>query len=266
LNTSHIFDPCPYSGIFPRRDATTALALARDRDYTEIVAVIKEEEQAWLLKTGASVRKHDLRGLSPLDRAALAADPGDDRAQRFPRIARLLLDGGAEVTIHAAVALTDSARIRELVGRDPDLLRREIHSSRGGAVSLAVKHGHLETVRLLLDLGADVDERIMLHELEEPALSWGAPLWYAALAGRRDVAELLLDRGADPNANVYASGWPLRNACQRNDEALKRLLVDRGAKPALYGCRGRQRRGGQADVKGGCERGPGKGVDLVCCS
>jgi len=45
---------------------------------------------------------------------------------------------------------------------------------------------------------------------------------------------LLLDRGADPNANVYASGWPLRNAYQRNDEALKRLLVERGAKPQPY--------------------------------
>ena len=37
-------------------------------------------------------------------------------------------------------------------------------------------------------------------------------MWFAALAGRRDIAELLLDRGADPNANVYASGWALRNA------------------------------------------------------
>ena len=29
-------------------------------------------------------------------------------------------------------------------------------------------------VQLLLDLGADVDERVMLEELEEPTLSWGA--------------------------------------------------------------------------------------------
>jgi ankyrin repeat protein len=287
-------------GIFPHRDATTAFALARDRNYTDVVAVIEEEEQhrrqqmscpnstvspiqeqissairagenrtairlmeadsslvracdrdggtalhaaaqatneemvAWLLGKGASVRKRDLRGLTPLDRAALAADPRNDRAQRFPRVARLLLDRGAEVTLCAAVALADSARIRELVGRDPGLLRRAIHWSRGGAVSLAVKHGHLEIVRLLLDLGADVDERIMLHELEEPTLSWGAPLWYAALSGRRDIAELLLDRGADPNANLYASGWPLSRAYERKDEALKRLLVERGAKPQPY--------------------------------
>jgi hypothetical protein len=104
----------------------------------------------------------------------------------------------------------------------------------GGLLSLAVKHGHIEIVRLLLDLGADVDERTMLQELEEPTLSWGTPLWYAALAGQRDITELLLDRGADPNANVYASGWPLRNAWNHKDDSVKRLLLARGAKPQPY--------------------------------
>jgi ankyrin repeat protein len=74
----------------------------------------------------------------------------------------------------------------------------------------------------------------MLEELEEPTLSWGHPLWYAALAGRRDIVELLLDRGADPNANVYASGWPLRNAWNHEDDSVKRLLLDRGAKVQPY--------------------------------
>ncbi len=281
-------------GIFPHRDATTAFALARDRDYGDIVAVIEEEEYrraqmscpnttvlpaqepisqairqgdagtairlleanaslmnacdrdggtplhvaaqmtneemvGWLLARGANVRKRNMRGLTPLDRAALAADPRNDGARRFPAVARLLLDGGAEVTIRAAVALADGARISELVTADPGLLH-EIHWSGGGLLSLAVRHGHLDVVRLLRDLGADVDERTMLHELEEPTPSWGSPLWYAALAGRRDIAELLLDYGADPNANVYASGWPLSRACERNDQALKQLLLDRGAR------------------------------------
>jgi ankyrin repeat protein len=59
-------------------------------------------------------------------------------------------------------------------------------------------------------------------------------LWYAALAGQRDIAELLLDRGADPNANVYASGWPLRNAWGHKDDSVKRLLLQRGAKVQPY--------------------------------
>src|SRR5207253_6119003 len=113
-------------------------------------------------------------------------------------------------TIHAAVALGDAPRIRELIHPAPGLLKQV--SSDGGLLTLAVKHGQVEAVRLLLDLGADVDERIIFKELEEPTPSWGMPLWYAALAGRLDIAKLLLDSGVDPNANAYASGWPRRTA------------------------------------------------------
>src|SRR5205085_8662380 len=64
--------------------------------------------------------------------------------------------------------------------------------------------------------------------------SWGMPLWYAALAGRLDITRLLLDRGADANANVYASGWPLRNAWVHKHESVKKLLLERGAKQQPY--------------------------------
>lgn len=286
-------------GVYPHRDATTAYAIAKDRDYRDIVAVIEQVEQhrreamscpnatvspvqeqindairkgdnnaairlleadesliracdreggtplhvaaeetnqemvAWLLSRDANPRKQDIQGFTPLDRAALAADPRNPGTEGFPAVAKQLLFRGADVTILGAVALADAQRTRELVNADPGLLR-DIGWRHGGLLSLAVNHGHLEMVRLLLDLGADVDERTMLEELEEPTLSWGAPLWYAALAGRRDIAELLLDRGADPNANVYASGWPLRNAYKHKDGALKQLLLDRGAKPQPY--------------------------------
>jgi ankyrin repeat protein len=286
-------------GIYPHRDATSALAIARDREYGDIVAIIKEEERlrraemscpnatispiqdqinqaisqgdnataiflleadasviqacdreggtplhiaaqaaneemvAWLLNRRAPVRKHDVNGLTPLDRAALAAHPHNDRAKKFPSIAKLLLAHGAEVTIRAAVALANAKLVRELVGENPAVLR-EIHWTKGGLLSLAVNHGHIEIVRLLLGLGADMDERVMLDALEEPTPSWGTPLWYAALAGQRDIVELLLDRGADPNANVYASGWPLRNAWGHKDDSVKRLLLARGAKLQPY--------------------------------
>ena len=72
-----------------------------------------------------------------------------------------------------------------------------------------MNHHQLARAELLLDLGADVDERMLLEALEEPTESWGMPLWYAALADDLAMSRLLLDRGADPNANVYASGWPL---------------------------------------------------------
>jgi ankyrin repeat protein len=116
-----------------------------------------------------------------------------------------------------------------MIAADPAPLRRTLRN--GGLLSLAVNHNQLEMVGLLLDLGADVDERVLLEELEEPTLSWGAPLWYAALGNQLEIARVLLDRGADPNANVYASGWPLSNAWNHEGGAVKRLLLQRGARP-----------------------------------
>jgi ankyrin repeat protein len=276
-------------GIWPHRDATTALAFAREREFPEIVAVIEEEEQqrrqtascpnasvspvqeqinqairkgddesaialltadptlvgacdrnggtplhaaaqagsdemvAWLLARGADAHHPDLQSLTPLDRAALAAP------DNFAAVAHRLIGAGATLTIRSAVALGNADRVRELVARDPNLPRNV--NSRGGLLSLAVSHGQLEMVRLLLDLGADVDERTLLENVEEPVESAGKPLWLAADVGRRDIAELLLDRGADPNANLYASGWPLDRAYRSDDSAMKQLLLSRGAKP-----------------------------------
>ena len=285
-------------GIFPHRDATSAMAIARDRQYSDIVAVIEEEERhrreemscpnatvspiqdqissaisrgddvtamlmleddrtliqacdrdgasplhlaarasrveliAWLLERRANVHKKDSHGLTPLDHAALGADPRNGRAERFPRVAAMLLEHGAEVTVRAAIALGDNLRVRQLIEAESDLLRQI--SSNGGLLTLAVNHHKTGVVQLLLDLGGDVDERIRLEELEEPTESWGMPLWYAALAGDFAITKLLLDRGADPNANVYASGWPLRNAWGHADDSVKKLLLERGAKPQPY--------------------------------
>jgi len=281
-------------GIWPNRDATSALTLARDRGYSDIVAIIEEEERlrreemscpnatvspvqdqisaailqgdtvtamrlleddrsliqacdrngatplhlaaqvadvglvAWLLERRANVHKQDMRDSTALDRAAQSAEPHNDYAQRFPALARLLLDHGAEITISAAVALGDVERVRKMIAADPAALRRTLRN--GGLLSLAVNHNQLEMVGLLLDLGADVDERVLLEELEEPTLSWGAPLWYAALGNQLEIARVLIDRGADPNANVYASGWPLSNAWNHEGGAVKRLLLEHGAR------------------------------------
>ncbi len=285
-------------GIYPHRDATSALALAQGRGYADIVDIIEEEERKrreemscsnatvspvqdqisrtiakgdgsgairlleadlsllhacdrdgttplhiaarcndhalieWLLKRRANVHKKDVDGLTPLDHAALAADPRNRCAEQFPATAQLLLEHGAELTVRGAVALGDEARVRELILAAPDRLR--VVTGGGGLLTLAVKHRQLDMVRLLLELGADVNERILLEELEEPTESWGMPLWHAALTGDLAITKLLLDRGADPNANVYASGWPLRNAWNHEDDSVKKLLLERGARMQPY--------------------------------
>ena len=79
-----------------------------------------------------------------------------------------------------------------------------------------------------------MDERVTLEELEVPTVSWGRPLWCAALGNQLAIATVLLDRGADPNSNLYASGWPLRNAWSHKDGAVRKLLLERGARMQPY--------------------------------
>jgi ankyrin repeat protein len=226
-------------------DADPTLLRACDRDGRtplHIAAGVCDEEMvAWLLDRQADPRKQDVHGLTPLDRAALAVDlyavrrrahPRDLFTLRFPAIARLLIGRGATITIRAAVALGDVERTRQLLAANPEALR-EISGS-GGLLTLAVNHAQLPMVRLLLDLGADVNERILLEDVEQPVESWGMPLWNAALSNQLEIAELLLDRGADPNANVYASGWPLHHAWHHPDGAVKRLLLAHGARVHPY--------------------------------
>ncbi len=180
-------------GIYPHRDATSALTIARDRQYHEIVAIIEEAER---------LRKPD----PPIP-------PAQDE-------------------ISAAISAGDVENTKRLLNADPSLLKRM--NSDGGLLTLAVNRDKIEVVNLLLDLGADVDERVTLSHLEEPVTSWGMPLWNAALENNFEICELLLNRGADPNANVYASGWPLRNAWNHEDGKIKKLLLERGAKLQPY--------------------------------
>jgi uncharacterized protein len=69
------------------------------------------------------------------------------------------------------------------------------------ALLLAVREGHLETARALLDAKADVNQ-------PTPGDST-TPLLLAALNGHYDLAKFLLERGADPNITSIAGAAPL---------------------------------------------------------
>ena len=145
-------------GIYPHRDATSALTLAIDRGYAEIVAIIEAEEQ----------RRRDAPGDRPADSSA--------------------------------------------------------SESEDGALTTAVKRDRPDVLSQLLDSGLDPNERTRVAGVEPPEFSAGMPLWHAAASGKLEIAELLLRRGADPNAQVYASGSPVFSAYRKHDEAMIALL------------------------------------------
>jgi ankyrin repeat protein len=199
----------------------------------------------WLLDHGASPSALASRGAvrcdsvepgkTPLDFAAIVAGwapEGRDRVfyfmenarvdpARFHETARLLLQKGAELTPSSAVALGDRETVLRLHrdGRLPN----EIQMFRGGLLAIAARVNRLDMVATLLDLGLDPDESVVT----EGERSSGMPLWFASMCGRHEIAELLLARGADVNAIVYACGDALGNA---QDEQMKALLLKHGAR------------------------------------
>ena len=79
------------------------------------------------------------------------------------------------------------------------------HASGRIALHQAAEHGHLETLKLLLVRGAEVDAR--------DRWSW-TPLHRAATQGGWRVAEVLLQHGADVNAKTSDRKGPLDLARQ----------------------------------------------------
>ena len=138
-------------------------------------------------------------------------------------LAAALVARGATVNLWEAAALGDVARLQAHLEADPSSLKAHSHDG-WTALHLAAHFGHADAARLLIRHGADVRARSTNPLDNEPL--------HAALAGRSlDVARLLLDAGADPNAVEHAGYAPLHQAAEPGDVPLIRLLLNRGARP-----------------------------------
>jgi RNA polymerase sigma factor (sigma-70 family) len=142
-------------------------------------------------------------------------------------VAELLLQAGVKPDIHEAAAIGQIERVIELLAEDPR--RLSAYSLEGFTpLGLSAHYGHLETTRLLLQRGADVNA-IARHPLQVTPL-------HAALFGRQvETARLLIDHGADVNARRGGIGWPragwtaLHYAAGYGFRDLIEPLLERGA-------------------------------------
>jgi ankyrin repeat protein len=97
-------------------------------------------------------------------------------------------------------------------------------------ISTAAAIGHLDRVRELLDQ----DPRLANRVPDYSTYYSGLPLRCAAGAGHRDVVELLLQRGANPNGpepGVAPQGGALHAAIGGKHQAVVKLLLEHGADP-----------------------------------
>ncbi|MCW5981564.1 MAG: ankyrin repeat domain-containing protein [Bryobacteraceae bacterium] len=182
------------AGIHPHRDATSAWTLALERGYDEIVAIIEEEEK----RSGQT---------TPSQPNAPALEPPEDAAR-------------------VAVANGDLEwlRARHAEGKLINRLRWDD----GGLLTVAVRNDRNEILDFLLACGFHPDERVSYGEGDWIAYSQGYPLWHAAALGRLQAANLLLDRGANPNVHVDSSGSAVYSAYSHRQWQMVELLRNRG--------------------------------------
>jgi len=95
----------------------------------------------------------------------------------------------------------------------------------GTANHLAAWKGNTNMLRILLDLGADVNWK-------NPG--WNeTPLYWAALYGKREAAALLIERGADLNAQISDGQSVLATAAYRGHQSVVALLLEKGADTSI---------------------------------
>ena len=177
----------------------------------------------WLIDHGADVNRKtgkSQQGWTPLDFAASGSDGDwlfDNR--KFERAAEFLLEHGAQLTPLPAATL---GRWDYLANCSKQDLEDK------GVLEAAVKGNQPDILRRLLDLGLDPDERTQIGNLAEQTWSAGGPLFQAVILNRIGMARLLLERGADPNAEVFASGSATYRAYESRDPEMIALMQEYG--------------------------------------
>jgi hypothetical protein len=141
------------------------------------------------------------------------------------------------VELRVAVRAGDVAAIQRLLRNDPALASARLIGRGGGSGTplhlVTDWPGYFpsgpEIVRLLIEAGADPNA-LTIGQSSEPGPGSETPLHYAASSDDVDVAEALIDGGADlevPNGSI---GTPLDNAIGYACWHVARLLVARGAR------------------------------------
>ena len=145
--------------------------------------------------------------------------------QRQPADAMRLADAAGSLTIWEAAALGRDTDVERVLLADAALATA--YAPDGHVpLGLAAFFAHPSTVRLLLAHGADVHAAAR-NEMQVQPL-------HAAVAGRSlEATVAILDAGAGPNARQQAGYTALMGAAAAGRHDLVDLLLARGADPAL---------------------------------
>lgn len=202
-----------------------------------------EEGVRALLRRGANVNESESREQQTALMWAVVSQK--------PKIVKLLVDGGANIAARSRVNIEPKEYVIEMdetesiwASNYPDTTRFPETSGGFTAMHFAAQQGNIESVRVLLGAGADIDES---H------LEYGTPLMIAIASGNEELASYLLKQGANPNAKDAWGATALHYALyegllilnrwkptdtehlgwrRKNMPRLVEALLERGADPA----------------------------------
>jgi hypothetical protein len=157
--------------------------------------------------------------------------------------------------LHAMVSGCTVAQLKSLVAQGADIHAK--NSDGDTPLHIAAINRREEVVQYLISQGSKMDLRVATvlgdlatlktllageakNELNLNTVSW-TPLFGARWHGYGSTAALLLENGADPNipaGSLFGKCYPIHMAVMTNNEALVKLLLDKGAKVNVTNFRG----------------------------
>jgi len=139
---------------------------------------------------------------------------------------------GVELNVFEAAAVGDADRVKHLL-RTKAANATDYNTDGFHPLGLAAFLGHADVVKVLLDVGADV-QAPSRNPMRVTAL-------HSAVAdgGHREIALALIAAGADPNAKQRHGWTPLHGAAHSGDRAVVEALLAAGADRSLTNDEGR---------------------------